>query len=209
LYAGGSFGVSKSTNSGKTWAPSNSGIKHQYPAETVVALAIDPQTPGTLYAGAGGDECGYGAGGVFKSVDAGMNWAGTGLRSCIASLVVDPENPSAGGPGGLFAISSPPPRTVTALTFDVNAVRAGGSYTATITGPNLNNEIYFDIQARAPGSAEDIVVLNWQMGTSESHSVPAGTTIGTWTIDGVRAHQDPQNHTGSFTQISAAITVSP
>jgi hypothetical protein len=98
---------------------------------------------------------------------------------------------------------------ITAITFDVTTVSIGSSYTTTVVGSNLNNDTYFDVQVRAPDSAEDIVVLNWQVGTSESHSVPAGILPGTWTIDGVRAHQDPENHAGSFAQVSAAITVSP
>src|SRR5262245_55111533 len=32
---------------------------------------------------------------------------------------------------------------------------------------------------------------------------------GTWTIDGVRAHQDPDDHSGTFTAVSTAITVTP
>jgi photosystem II stability/assembly factor-like uncharacterized protein len=380
LYAATRFyGVSKSIDRGKTWVASSSGIKLQSTTET---LAIDPQTPNILYAGTEGNECEY-PGGVFKSVDAGVSWADTGLVSCLHALAIDPQIPStiyaetddngvvksidgggswnpinaglparsvtalaidpqnpqilyaaagalfkstdggmswnstglsvdrsfisgvtidaqnpgtvyavitpfannggsiwksvdggtswqdlssalpsvphtialdpknsatiyagtdlgvitsanggeswmlltsatgstqllipapdstlyAGGPGGLFAISLPP--TVTAVTLDVSIVRAGGSYTATVMGSNLNNNTYIDVQVRAPGSAEDIVVLNWQMGTSESHSVPAGVLPGAWIIDGVRPHQDPENHAGTFAQVSAVITVSP
>jgi hypothetical protein len=46
------------------------------------------------------------------------------------------------------------------------------------------------------------------MGLSETHSIPADVLPGTWTIGGVRAHQDPENHAGNFAQVSAAITVS-
>jgi hypothetical protein len=146
---------------------------------------------------------------VIKSADGGQSW--TVLTSATGStqfLIPSPDTTLyAGGPNGFFAIS--PALTVTAVTFDISVVSIGSSYTTTVVGSDLNNNTYFDVQVRAPGSVEDIIVLNWQMGTSESHSVPAGILPGTWTIDGVRAHQDPENHAGSFAQVSAAITVSP
>ena len=40
-------GVFKSTDSGATWAAANTGLTYPY----VYALAIDPATPATLYAG--------------------------------------------------------------------------------------------------------------------------------------------------------------
>jgi hypothetical protein len=110
---------------------------------------------------------------------------------------------------GLQLGSAPPPPVITAVTFDRTMVRISASYTTTIAGSNLSDNIYFDVQARPPGAVDDIVVFNWQTGTVQSHSVPTGLAIGTWTIDGVRAHQDPVNHTGSFAPVSAAITVSP
>ena len=36
----------------------------------------------------------------------------------------------------------------------------------------------------------------------------SGTATGAWTITGVRAHQDPADHTGAFAPISATVTVS-
>jgi hypothetical protein len=33
-------------------------------------------------------------------------------------------------------------------------------------------------------------------------------TTGTWTINGIRAHQDPSNHTGAYFSVSATINVS-
>src|SRR5205823_14592254 len=56
---------------------------------TVTALAIDPQTPATLYAGTGG--------GVFKSTDGGATWSAsyTGLfNTKMHALASDAEWPS-------------------------------------------------------------------------------------------------------------------
>ena len=98
------------------------------------------------------------------------------------------------------------PSTVTSITFDVAVVRIGASFTATIAGSNLSG-MYFDVQVRPPGSTADIVALNWQTGTTESHSVQPGIGLGTWTVDGVRAHQEQADHTGDFIPVSATITV--
>ena len=66
----------KSTNGGGNWSAVNTGL-----TTTVVrALAIDPATPTTLYAGT------YG-GGVFKSTNGGGSWSAfnTGLTSTTCS----------------------------------------------------------------------------------------------------------------------------
>ena len=55
-------GVFKSTNGGANWTAINTGLTNTH----VCALAINPQTPDTLYAGT------YG-GGVFKTVQA-VGW---------------------------------------------------------------------------------------------------------------------------------------
>ncbi|HLN58267.1 MAG TPA: hypothetical protein VK416_06875, partial [Thermoanaerobaculia bacterium] len=65
------------------------------------ALAIDPFTPATVYAGTSG-------GGLFKSVDGGGRWtaANTGLTNLnVYALAIDPIAPAtvyAGTYGGLF-----------------------------------------------------------------------------------------------------------
>jgi len=57
---------------------------------TIHALAIDPVTPATLYAGTSG-------GGVFKSTNGGGNWsaANTGLTNTdVLALAIDPATPA-------------------------------------------------------------------------------------------------------------------
>ena len=74
LYAGTyDGGVFKSTNGGENWSAVNTGLT--LTDVDVDALAIDPTTPTTLYAGIS-----YG-GGVFKSTNSGENWSAvnTGL----------------------------------------------------------------------------------------------------------------------------------
>ncbi len=62
----------KSTNGGGVWSAVNTGLT----ATNVYALAIDPATPSTLYAGTIG-------GGVFKSTNGGGAWSAvnTGLTA--------------------------------------------------------------------------------------------------------------------------------
>jgi hypothetical protein len=160
----------------------------------------DPRKPATIYAATNV--------GVIKSTDGGGTWTPLVSNTGTAFLLRDPKSDDtlyAGGPGGLFEMA---PSSVTSITFDVAVVKAGASFTATIAGSNLR-DMYFDVQVRPPGSAADIVVVNWQTGTTESHSVPVGIDIGTWTVDGVRAHQNQADHTGDFIPVSATITVSP
>jgi hypothetical protein len=89
------FGVFKSANGGTNWTatPLN--------GTSVLALAINPQTPDTLYAGT------YG-GGVCKSTNGGTDWTdiNTGLtNTLVLALAVNPQTPEtlyAGTDGGVF-----------------------------------------------------------------------------------------------------------
>jgi photosystem II stability/assembly factor-like uncharacterized protein len=65
LYAGGSAGVLKSTDAGKTWAPA--GALPATAFNAVSALLVDPANPALVYAGVSG-------GGVFHSRDGGASW---------------------------------------------------------------------------------------------------------------------------------------
>ncbi len=103
LYAGtAGEGVLKSTDSGRSWSPANTGLTKL----SIYALAIDPSTPTTLYAGTNHGE-------VFKSTDAGRTWAArnNGLPSParyipeLFVLTINPATPStlyAGTPDGVF-----------------------------------------------------------------------------------------------------------
>jgi hypothetical protein len=117
-----------------------------------------------------------------------------------------------GGPGRaeLYVPSSLiPVQVVTGLQFDRTSVGAGSSYSVNVSGSNLTPQTFFDVRFTAPGSNDSAAVLNWQRGLSASHDVSAGIAPGSWTINGVRAHQVEADHTGGFAPVSATITVSP
>ena len=102
----------------------------------------------------------------------------------------------------------PPPRAVvTGLTFDSTNVNRGSSYNSTVSGSNLTAQTSFDIRFRPPGSMTDGIAWNWQTGPTMNQPVTPATPTGTWIITGVRAHQDPTDHTGTFVTVSASITV--
>jgi len=96
---------------------------------------------------------------------------------------------------------------VTGLRFDRVSVATGSSYSAIFSGSNLTNEMFFDVRFTASRSNDSAVVLNWQTGLAATHSVPAGTPSGSWTINGVRAHLIETDHSRSFFPVSATITV--
>ncbi len=60
------------------------------PGGTVLALAIDPANPATLYAGTNG--------GVYKSADGGSSWttvnSGVPLGTIAQALAIDPSTPA-------------------------------------------------------------------------------------------------------------------
>lgn len=100
-----------------------------------------------------------------------------------------------------------PALVVTDLQFDRTITLTASSYSASVSGANLTPDAFFDVRFISPGSNESAVALNWQKGLSMSHDVPTGSATGTWTINGVRAHQIETDHTGDFFPVSATITV--
>jgi photosystem II stability/assembly factor-like uncharacterized protein len=97
----------KSTDGGASWALSSvlpGGAPTLLTSNVVyfVAVAIDPQSPSTLYAaGQGADAAGRSIIAVFKSTDAGASWkeASSGLNVInggyfvAGALTIDPKNP--------------------------------------------------------------------------------------------------------------------
>ena len=93
----------KSVDGGGDWSGINIGLTNTH----VNALAIDPVTPSTLYAGTGG--------GVFRSTNGGAAWSpiNSGLTNTdIRALAIDTVMPSklyAGTwGGGVFAMPAHP-----------------------------------------------------------------------------------------------------
>ncbi|MEM7351855.1 MAG: hypothetical protein AAF657_13740 [Acidobacteriota bacterium] len=87
VLPGDDGGVFKSTDSGATWSAINNGLAG---SALVLALAIDPITPSTLYTGTIND-------GVFKSTDSGATWSAISdglLTSFHFGLAIDPITPS-------------------------------------------------------------------------------------------------------------------
>src|SRR5437762_1356758 len=77
------------------------------PSGTILALAIDPQNPATLYAAVSRDSVfpNSAVTGVFKSTDGGATWGAAGLTIPTSSLVIDPLTPTtlyAAGSSGVF-----------------------------------------------------------------------------------------------------------
>jgi len=56
-------------------------------------------------------------------------------------------------------------------------------------------------------SPQDDVALNWQQDGSAPHAIPQNTALGDWTITGVRAHADANDHTCPFAPVQATIFV--
>ncbi len=96
ILAGTGHGVARSSDGGVTWeprlnaAPTTAGLAPAIAVGIVTALAIDPVTPATVYAGTASD-------GAFKSLDGGVSWSltSTGLVNLsVNALVIDPASPA-------------------------------------------------------------------------------------------------------------------
>jgi len=123
VYAGTFSGVFAMGKGAGAWVPVNGGLTDRQ----VRALAFDPSSPDTLYAGTA-------SGGVFKTTDAGNRWVAVnrGLANkMVLSVAVVPSRPStlyAGTIGGVFkslnggakwiAAGSELPLTVSTLALD-------------------------------------------------------------------------------------------
>jgi len=94
VYVGAaSGGVWKSSNGGTTFKP----VFDKETAQSIGAVAIDPQAPKTIWAGTGEawtrNSVSIGNG-IYKSTDGGDSWTNMGLQNSerIAKIIVDPKN---------------------------------------------------------------------------------------------------------------------
>jgi uncharacterized protein (TIGR03437 family) len=101
FFTGG--GVFGSANGGTSWTAFNSGLT----GTDVQALAIDPSTPATIYAGTFGSN--VAAYSVFKSTNGGTSWtavsSGLPANTDVRALAIDPSSPAtlyAGTAGGVY-----------------------------------------------------------------------------------------------------------
>lgn len=107
VFAGTGHGMARSDDGGVTWqttfgaSPNSKGLAPAIAVDVVNALAIDPTTPATVYAGTLSE-------GVFKSVNGGGGWSvmSTGLVNLsVNALAVDPLTPTtvyAGTAAGVY-----------------------------------------------------------------------------------------------------------
>jgi photosystem II stability/assembly factor-like uncharacterized protein len=80
--AGAARGFFKSTNAGASWGLSSTNLQTTY----VYAIAINPTTPSTIYAGTDG--------GVYKTTNSGGTWSTTGSIPArwVRQLLIDPTS---------------------------------------------------------------------------------------------------------------------
>ena len=113
LYVQTDWRLFKSADAGVSWieaglSTSNAGLLTYYCCFAYVsALAIDPQTPSTLYAAI------YGYG-VFKSTDGATSWSAANVGFTVLSigaLAIDPQNPNVlyAGTGNYCGCTDDPP----------------------------------------------------------------------------------------------------
>ena len=96
VYIGAaSGGVWKSSNGGTTFKP----VFDKEAAQSIGAIAIDPQASKTIWAGTGEawtrNSASIGTG-IYKSTDGGDSWSNMGLQNSerIAKIIIDPKNSS-------------------------------------------------------------------------------------------------------------------
>jgi membrane-associated phospholipid phosphatase len=123
--------------------------------------------------------------------------AGLALGRSVAQLVID----SVKNDGSQFE------SLVTGITFSPSSVTAGDSFTARISGTNINERTYFDLRFRRPGSSTEDFATNWQQSLTGTHATATGATTGAWIVTGIRSHQVLDDFSGDFAPVSATLQI--
>jgi para-nitrobenzyl esterase len=131
-------------------------------------------------------------------------WTVTGVR---AHRIRDDHTGNFNTTSATFDIVSAP--LVTNISFEPPLVVAGNNLAGRFSGTDLTTATFFDVRFRAPGSTVDQIVLNWQQGALASHAVPVVTSPGNWTVTGVRAHENRDDHAGDFDSLLVNLAVAP
>ncbi|GEM_PF-3519348 len=101
---------------------------------------------------------------------------------------------------------------VSGVSFVPSSISQGRSLIATFSGTGFNNEqnIWFDVKMRVPVTGiigREYQLDNWQHGATQSHNFYSTDPVGTYTIIGARAHAQETDHSGTFTNLNSAFTV--
>ena len=113
LYAGTESGIFKSTSSGASWTPINSGLT----SVSIVSLAIDPSASSKLYA--------CNPGGLWKSTNGGVSWSVLNSEISLSALAVDRASGLYAGSRGAVQKSSDGGKTWTAMPLRADGRAAG------------------------------------------------------------------------------------
>ena len=159
-------GVFKSTDGGATWVHSSNGLPRLAgPGSShhdVLALAINPANPATLYAGVTSFASDGASGSIYKSTDGGANWfeSGTGIAGQdVRALFLDPADASGdtiyAGTGG-------------------DGADPGGVYRSTDGGATWNS-----LSIGLPANAALALTVP-PRGVGDPARIVAGTTAGIW-----------------------------
>jgi uncharacterized delta-60 repeat protein len=175
----------------------------------VSASGLAIQSDGKIVVAGGGALVRYNGNGALDATFGLGGRASTDFQNNALAVQSDGKIVAAGTSGGDFALARYHSTSllVTSLTFDPTVVRPGETLTAVFSGNDLTDETYFDIRFRSPGSSSDQFAPNWQQGASGRRTVATGTALGAWTVTGVRAHRDADDHAGDFVSLASTLTV--
>jgi len=173
IYAGCDVGgVYRSTDSGEDWQIINNGLKNY----NIDAIAVDPQTPKTVYLGT--------LGGVFKSTDGGNQWEQKrngfppieqwSFSAPIASLAIDPNQPT----------------TIYAAIGDSHGHRLGqGTIYKSLDG----GENWFVVNQGTPNMDDEAIVYSIAIDPQSSDILYAGTDCGLFKSTNGGVTWEPRN----------------